>query len=56
MGILWEFGIPTEILWEWDGNENSLSTATLVGFLIGVTPEFAKVVGYLIYYNVIFFD
>ena len=40
MGILWEIvipicgnpmGIPTEILWEWDGNgnENSLPTATL---------------------------
>ena len=23
-------GIPTEILWEWDGNENSLPTATLI--------------------------
>ena len=22
-------GIPSEILWEWDGNENSLPTATL---------------------------
>ena len=41
VGILWEIvipiygnpmGIPTEILWEWDGNgnENSLPTATLV--------------------------
>ena len=40
VGILWEIvipicgnpmGIPTEILWEWDGNgnENSLPTATL---------------------------
>ena len=28
---VWEFGIPTAILWEWDGNgnENSLPTATL---------------------------
>ena len=41
VGILWEIvipicgnpmGIPTEILWEWDGNgnENSLPTATLL--------------------------
>ena len=40
VGILWEIvipicgnsmGIPTEILWEWDGNgyENSLPTVTL---------------------------
>ena len=41
VGILWEIviptcenpmGIPTEILWEWDGNgnENFLPTATLL--------------------------
>ena len=40
MGIIWGFpvgfygnpmGIPTEILWEWDGNENlnSIPTATM---------------------------
>ena len=45
MGILWEIviptcgnpmGIPTEILWEWDGNgnENSLPTATLISSLV----------------------
>ena len=33
---MWEscgnaIGIPTEILWKWDGNENSLPTATLPG-------------------------
>ena len=47
VGILWEIvipicgnpmGIPTEILWEWDGNgnENSLPTATLLAYPVGL--------------------